>query len=488
MLPTPRSQDAKHANATAFELGREPEKDLLHTRLNRMLPTPQARDHKNSNTTKEITPRMKRKLEQGWTIDLNDRIAITPIVEDSAIGVINHAVPIVLQGKTEKIINVVLNNMVTSNSWGSRLVCLQWITRPLYSVLRKNGSGKDGKKQFSLLYQLSPSPLNNSQSELLPTPNTMEGLEPKSKESILAYNAKCRPGRSYATSNLRERLAHGKMEKEMAMLPTPNTTDGQNHIDTSPRHTPSLQTILADKLLPTPRSEEGSQGEGAAKAFADAGFAQPTSRNGKQRTKGGNTYDTTLSTAIDAINLLPTPNCQTSGGIHRNLESSPSVKKRFSEEDISTGLPAMIAMLPTPTTADGGKISSQPNYGQKCLANHPAFVGYPDRPKMNKSRKGEKMLPTPTTDNGHERSPKYWQNREGKHQVDLQGKIGVIPTPMSRDWKGSSNQVIGKGRNPETNGLPDIVEQAKSGERTGMKLQPEFTLWMMGFPTDWLDL
>lgn len=521
MLPTPRSQDAKHSNATAFELKRDPGKDLLHVKINRILPTPQARDHKNSNTTQEITPRMKRKLEQGWTIDLNDRIAMNPVVEDTTIAeTVNHAIPIVLQSKTDSIINIVLDNVINSDNWGSRLVLLQWTIKPLYSILRKNGSGKDGKKQFAVLHQISPSPIN-SQSELLPTPNTMEGLDPKSKESILEYNAKHRPGRSYATSNLRERLAYGLMEEEMAkllptpcsqesgnapetyidgrrnsgnsdfgmgltqkiaMLPTPNTTDGQNHIDTSPRHTPSLQTVLADKLLPTPRAEEHYQGKGAAKAYADAGFKYPTIRNGKERKGGkGRTHDTNLSTVIDATNLLPTP---TSGRADQEL--SPSQMKRDTWNVVQ--VIHAVGMLPTPTTADGGKISSQPNYGQKCLANHPAFVGYPDRPKMTKSRKGEKMLPTPTTDNGHERSPEYWQNREGKHQIDLQGMIGVIPTPMSRDWKGSSNQVTEKGRNPETNGLPDIVEQSKSGERTGMKLQPEFTLWMMGFPTEWLDL
>jgi hypothetical protein len=41
-----------------------------------MLPTPQARDSKNPNTSE--TPRIKRKLEQGWTIDLNDKIAMLP--------------------------------------------------------------------------------------------------------------------------------------------------------------------------------------------------------------------------------------------------------------------------------------------------------------------------------------------------------------------------------------------------------------------------
>jgi hypothetical protein len=44
----------------------------------KMLPTPQARDYKNSNSTQAFTPRMQRKLTQGWTIDLNDRIAMLP--------------------------------------------------------------------------------------------------------------------------------------------------------------------------------------------------------------------------------------------------------------------------------------------------------------------------------------------------------------------------------------------------------------------------
>jgi len=44
MLPTPRSQDAKHAGATDMELGRHRDKDLLHVRLARepMWPTPRA--------------------------------------------------------------------------------------------------------------------------------------------------------------------------------------------------------------------------------------------------------------------------------------------------------------------------------------------------------------------------------------------------------------------------------------------------------------
>jgi hypothetical protein len=40
---------------------------------------------------------------------------------------------------------------------------------------------------------------------------------------------------------------------------------------------------------------------------------------------------------------------------------------------------------PTPTTAEAGKISNQPNYGQKGLSNHPAIVGKPKRARAKKN-------------------------------------------------------------------------------------------------------
>lgn len=293
----------------------------------RILPTPQARDFKNSNTTTEITPRMQRKLEQGWTIDLNNLIALTPLNETTeTIGPTNGIKEKGLSSFLgNKITDTVLRNLLNSTTWGSAFVNLQWVAKPLYMMLRKNDYSKSGKKQFSLLYQLTPIPIDNSQSELLPTPNTMEGLEPKSKESILAYNAKARPGRSYATSNLRERLAHGKMEKEMALLPTPCSQESGNN----------------------------------PKTYIDG-----------RRPSGGS--------------------------------------------DFGMGLSQKLA-----------------------------------------------TLPTPTTDNGHERSDEYYRNRKGKHQVDLQGEITMLSTALMI---------------------------SEDGQKTGMRLQPSFALWMMGFPTDYLDL
>ena len=46
-----------------------------------------------------------------------------------------------------------------------------------------------------------------------------------------------------------------------------------------------------------------------------------------------------------------------------------------------------IESWPTPTSAEGTKIGSQPNYGQKGLSNHPAIQGEPNRPKGQKDRK-----------------------------------------------------------------------------------------------------
>jgi hypothetical protein len=52
-----------------------------------------------------------------------------------------------------------------------------------------------------------------------------------------------------------------------------------------------------------------------------------------------------------------------------------------------------IESWPTPTSAEGTKIGSQANYGQKGLSNHPAIQGEPNRPKGRKD--GKKTWATP---------------------------------------------------------------------------------------------
>jgi DNA (cytosine-5)-methyltransferase 1 len=54
-----------------------------------------------------------------------------------------------------------------------------------------------------------------------PTPNTLEGLAPKKLDRIMEYNNKSRPGRSYASMNLREQVVYGKIP----IWPTPTSSE-----------------------------------------------------------------------------------------------------------------------------------------------------------------------------------------------------------------------------------------------------------------------
>ena len=103
---------------------------------------------------------------------------------------------------------------------------------------------------------------------------------------------------------------------------------------------------------------------------------------------------------------------------------------------------------PTPTVAEAGKIGKTP-YGQKGLSNHPEVIGEViTRPKMNKSRKGEKMnWPTPTTqDTEHpdmeltETGRRKSKDGKSSHSVNLADKVQLNwPTPQVSDMNGATN-------------------------------------------------
>ena len=80
--------------------------------------------------------------------------------------------------------------------------------------------------------------------------------------------------------------------------------------------------------------------------------------------------------------LWPTPKVQDS----KHSGVSPAQESRHGP-DLSTEVITR-QQWPTPTTADGGKVSSP--YGQIGLANHPDIIGPPTRPKLeSKSTKGD---------------------------------------------------------------------------------------------------
>lgn len=69
--------------------------------------------------------------------------------------------------------------------------------------------------------------------------------------------------------------------------------------------------------------------------------------------------------------------------------------------------------------------------------------------------------------------------------MNLADQIKMLPTPNARE-KGN----VGNSK-PRDN-VESVVElgarKGMHGKKTGLKLQPAFALWMMGYPTDWLDL
>jgi len=72
----------------------------------------------------------------------------------------------------------------------------------------------------------------------------------------------------------------------------------------------------------------------------------------------------------------------------------------------------------------------------------------------------------------------YANGDHGKPVATLTGKIALLPTCTSRDHKDT-----GKMENVPVNALLG----RELGKNHGMKLQPAFAEWMMGFPQDWTD-
>jgi len=97
---------------------------------------------------------------------------------------------------------------------------------------------------------------------------------------------------------------------------------------------------------------------------------------------------------------------------------------------------------PTPTTAEAGKISNRPNYGQQGLSNHPAIVGHIDREKMEKSRQGD----------------------------------------------GRSTQLGLQGQANQTSGEESLQSDLTSHPPLPKTLSPSFVEWLMGVPIGWTSL
>ena len=95
------------------------------------------------------------------------------------------------------------------------------------------------------------------ESGLWPTPNTMEGIVPKTLERIVEYNQKARPGRNYLAMNLREQVVYGARNldgtPQYPQFPTPHSNC---HTGSGRRGDggENLQTAVMN--FPTPRANK----------------------------------------------------------------------------------------------------------------------------------------------------------------------------------------------------------------------------------------
>lgn len=105
---------------------------------------------------------------------------------------------------------------------------------------------------------------------------------------------------------------------------------------------------------------------------------------------------------------------------------------------------------------------------------------------------GSGLLPTPQAiDRGKARPPRLKKDckrdpkQPGSWRGDLKDHLAMLPTPAMRDYKGANSEThLAKDRGHHDQ-LPNAL--AMAGESRGLKLQPAFALWMMGFPEDWCD-
>lgn len=223
LLPTPRSRDWKGQS-----------KNRKHNTVDgivSLLPTPSASpwDGRGETQKKHWDKKKQRMLKEGkqpFSTPLHIKIQEQSSQEASHVS---HSVKRAKGG--EQVITDIYGQKCLSASGSSNPPGL--LQRMFTDLLVGQGEWFSSKctltwkkkvtKSGVTLFQLVPKTLPTEEIEsglLLPTPNTMEGLKPKSKENLMEKHEKHRPGRSYVTCNLRERIAYG-------MIPTANAWDGR---------------------------------------------------------------------------------------------------------------------------------------------------------------------------------------------------------------------------------------------------------------------
>jgi hypothetical protein len=169
-------------------------------------------------------------------------------------------------------------------------------------------------------------------------------------------------------------------------------------------------------------------------------------------------------------------------GIDREVEAwneagKSGVRPATKEQRLRAQIPYL---LNTPNVMDSLPVRS-PEAMKRQMENN-----RPGRTQPPPLREQIGMLPTP-----HGFSQDGKSNGPNGNELGFavnQAYRAMVATPRSSDYKGASAQTVAKGRNPVTNSCMDAVENSPDGTRTGLKLQPAFVEWMMGYPIGYTDL
>ena len=97
------------------------------------------------------------------------------------------------------------------------------------------------------------------------------------------------------------------------------------------------------------------------------------------------------------------------------------------------------------------------------------------------------LLPTPAVD-ARGRNKSASPNAKIRPGLEMMARVGLWPTPIASDWKGSVVGETLKRRQEEmTRGvrLPEAI--ARLNGQHG-RLNPAFVEWLMGYPIGWTDL
>ena len=204
-----------------------------------------------------------------------------------------------------------------------------------------------------------------------------------------------------------------------------------------------------------------------------------------------------LCQTVQLKDMFPTPTCQENE--HPEAEVNDKGRRVANNGGCTHGLNLAdtVRMFPTPTASDveGGTVKNVEFHEGSFSRKNKAGIrwGVKLRDAIH-HLENKKLYPTPTcqecehpdatlTDTGRRLS----KDGSSSHSLNLSDTVKKYPTPAARDYKGARlpDTIARTGRNPETNSLPDCVEN--KAESTAV-LNPDWVEWLMGWPIGWAGL